>query len=61
MRLKIVKWQTTWSTLTFLLGVKLDWKLNFDAHISDICKRAHGKLNALVRTVPFIGLSKCLF
>ena len=41
-----------------LLGVKLDWKLNFDDHISDICKKARGKLNALVRIVPFIGLSK---
>ena len=39
-----------------LLGVKLNWKLNFDDHISDICKKARGKL--LVRTAPFIGLSK---
>ena len=30
-----------------LRGVKLDW--NFDDHISDICKKASGKLNALAR------------
>ena len=41
-----------------LLGVKLNWKLSFDNHISDICKKACGKLNALVRIVPFIVLSK---
>lgn len=29
-----------------LLGVKLDWKLNFDDRISDICKTVNGKLNA---------------
>ena len=41
-----------------LLGVKLDWKLNFDDHRSDICKKARRKLNTLVRIAPFIGLSK---
>ena len=41
-----------------LLGVTLDWKLYFDCHISDICKKGSGKLNALARIVPFIGLSK---
>ena len=29
-----------------LLGVKLDWKLNFDDRIFDICKTVNGKLNA---------------
>ena len=38
-----------------LLGVKLDWKLNFDDHRSDICEKA---LNTLVRIAPFIGLSQ---
>ena len=41
-----------------LLCVKLNWKLNFDGHISDICKKGSGKLNALARIPPFIGLSK---
>ena len=49
MRLKIV--------LEKLLGVKLDWKLNIDDCISDVCKKARGKLNALVKIPPFIGFS----
>ena len=32
-----------------LLGVKLDNKLNFDAHISDLCKKAATQLNLLKR------------
>ena len=39
-----------------LLGVKLDWKLNFDDHISDICQKASVQLNA--RITQFIGLSR---
>ena len=41
-----------------LIGVKLDWRLNFDDHIFDICKKTCGKLHALVRIAPSIGLSK---
>ena len=40
-----------------LLGVKLEWKLNFDDHISVVCKKARGKLNVLAIITPFIGLS----
>ena len=63
MRLKIVSVrnyleQECQSSLPFLLGFKLDWKLNVDAQIFYICKRARGKLNAIVRIAPFIGLSK---
>ena len=35
-----------------LIGVKLDWKLNFDDQIWDICKKASGKLNALAKIAP---------
>ena len=41
-----------------LLGVELGWKLNFDDHISDVCKNTSRKLNALARIAPLIGLSK---
>ena len=51
MRLKIVKCEK-------LVGVKLDWKLNFNDHISDVCKKDRVKLNALATIAPFIGLSK---
>ena len=33
-------------------------KLNFNDNISDVCKKAGGKLNTLARVAPFIGLSK---
>ena len=33
----------------------MDWKLSFDGHISDMCKKPSGKLNTLARIVPFIG------
>ena len=38
-----------------LLGVKLDYKLNFDPHISDLCKKAANQLNILKRQKRFIG------
>ena len=41
-----------------LLGVKLDWKLNFDDHISHVCEKVSGKLNVLARIIPFIELFK---
>ena len=41
-----------------LLGVRFDSKLNFDAHINDICKKAGLKLNALARITPYMDLNK---
>ena len=41
-----------------LLGVKLDWKLNFDDKISDICKDYRKTKCFLERHATFIGLSK---
>ena len=35
-----------------------EYKLDFDYHISDVCKKASGKLNALDRIVSFIELTK---
>ena len=37
-----------------LLGVTLDYKLNFDPHISNICKKAASQLNVLKRLKSFI-------
>ena len=48
---KICEYEIENSELEKLLGVKLDWKLNIDDCISDICK------NALVKIPPFIGFS----
>ena len=33
-------------------------KLNFNDHISDLCKKAGRKISALARVKPFMGLSK---
>ena len=41
-----------------LLGVKIDVNLNFNDHISDVCKKASRKISALARVTPFMGLSK---
>ena len=39
-----------------LLGVKIDHKLSFDEHISDLCRKAAGQLNALKRLNSYIGM-----
>ena len=41
-----------------LLGVKIDNKLTFDYHVSDMCKKANRKTNALARIAPFININK---
>ena len=40
------------------LGVKVDNKLTFDYHVSDMCKKANRKINALARIAPFININK---
>ena len=39
-----------------LLGVAIDDQLNFESHISEICCKAAGQLNALKRLDPYILL-----
>ena len=41
-----------------LLGVTLDYKLNFDPHISNLCKKAAAQLNVLKRLKSFIGFTE---
>ena len=41
-----------------LLGIKLDNKLNFDSHISDLCHKAVTQLNVLKRLKSFIGFEE---
>ena len=41
-----------------VLGVKLDANLNFNDHISALCKEASTKISVLARVTPFMGLSK---
>ena len=41
-----------------LLGVNLDHQLNFDLHISDLCKKAATQLNVLNRLKHFLGFAE---
>ena len=41
-----------------LLGVTLDYRLDFDPHISNICKKAATQLNVLQRLESFIGFKE---
>ena len=41
-----------------LLGVTIDNQLNFNIHITNICKSASNQLNALVRLKPFLGFEE---
>ena len=38
-----------------LLGIQLDYKLNFEQHISELCRKAASQLNVLKRLKQFIG------
>ena len=41
-----------------LLGVTLDYRLDFDPHISNICKKAAAQLNVLKRLKALIGFKE---
>ena len=41
-----------------LLGITLDKKLNFEKHISSICKSGSRQLNALFRLKKFLGFKE---
>ncbi len=41
-----------------LLVVTLDYKLNFDPHISNLCNKAASQLKVLKRLRPFIGFDE---
>ena len=37
-----------------MLGIKIDRKLNFQSHISDLCRKASQKLSALNRIASYL-------
>ena len=41
-----------------LLGIHLDYKLNFEQHISELCRKAASQLNVLNRLKKFIGFNE---
>ena len=51
---KIVKSE---GTVKFL-GIQLDYKLNFEHHISELCRKAASQLNVLKRLKQLIGFNE---
>ena len=41
-----------------LLGIKFNYKLTFNIHVSDLCKNASRMINALARVAPCMSISK---
>ena len=37
-----------------ILGIKIESRLNFEPHVSDLCKSAARQLNALLRLKPYL-------
>ena len=50
--------QITNSKCEKLLGIKIDHKLTFNAHIEEICKKAGQKINALSKVIPYMNITK---
>ena len=51
--------QVGWESLQEkLLGMTIDKKLIFQKHVSDICKKASGKLTALTRLARIMPFDK---
>ena len=44
-----------------LLGLEIDGKLNFDKHITQLCKKGAGQLNALCRLKSFLNTNQKKF
>ena len=40
------------------MEVKIDNELTFDCNVSDMCKKANTKINALARISPFTNINK---
>ena len=38
-----------------VLGVDTDYQLNFDIHISDLCRKTDQQLNVLKRSIPYLS------
>ena len=42
-----------------MLGVKIDYILNFDEHVKTLSSKANKKLTALARATPFMSYQCC--
>ena len=55
---RIDNFDTSNSKCEKLLGVKLDNKLSFDDHVSELFKNVSRKIHALTRVTPYMNISK---
>ena len=54
-KLKFAGLEITSEKIVNLLGIDIDYKLNFNKHIGSLCKRAAGQLNAICRMGKHVG------
>ena len=47
--------EITTEKIVNLLGIDIDYKLNFNKHIGSLCKKAGGQLNAICRMGKYVG------
>ena len=53
--IKVSDTQINCEDVVKLLGVDIDYQLNFDQHISNLCRKAGQQLNVLKRLSPFLS------
>ena len=53
--IKVSDTQINCEDVVKLLGVDIDYQLNFDQHISNLCRKAGQQLNVLERLCPFLS------
>ena len=41
-----------------MLGVQIDYKLNFDEHVKTLCSKANNELRALARATQYMSVKK---
>ena len=56
--IQILDGKVTSESRVKLLGIYVDNRLNFDYHVSQLCKKASKKLNALTRIFKYVETSK---
>ena len=54
-KMNFAGFEITTEKVVNLLGIDLDFKLNFNKHIGTLCKKAAGQLNAICRMGKHVG------
>ena len=52
--LKVTNAKIKYEKVVQLIGVDINYQLNFDQHISTLCRKAGSQLNVLKRLSPFV-------